>query len=106
MLYMCLHVVFGGGVDATVRISQAGRVVIPADVRAHLRLRPGTRMLLRVEGSAIHLTPIDEAIDRLQERAAKLLGSSGSMSEELISERRLAASAEEGGHRPVDAVRF
>lgn len=82
--------------EATVRMTEAGRVVIPAEVRSRLNLKPGTRMVITVEGSGIRLTPIDEAIDRLQARAAQLLGGAGGLTEELLQERRAAAHAELG----------
>lgn len=42
----------------TVTIDKAGRVVIPANVRARLGLRPGTRLDLSADDSAIHLAPV------------------------------------------------
>jgi AbrB family looped-hinge helix DNA binding protein len=42
----------------TVTIDKAGRVVIPASVRARLGLRPGTPLELSADDSAIHLAPV------------------------------------------------
>lgn len=42
----------------TVTIDKAGRVVIPASVRARLGLRPGTPLELSADDAAIHLAPV------------------------------------------------
>lgn len=43
--------------EADVRVSPEGRVVIPAAVRAALGIRPGDRMRLVVQEGEVHLVP-------------------------------------------------
>ncbi len=41
----------------TITIDRAGRVVLPAELRRRLNLRPGSRLLLEVVAQKIELTP-------------------------------------------------
>ncbi len=41
-----------------VTIDDRGRVLIPAEVRRRLRLRPGQRLRLEVSGTSVVLTPV------------------------------------------------
>ena len=64
----CMH--------ATVQVSPGGRVVIPAKMRQALHLADGSRMVVTfdTERRSLVLIPVDEALDRLQDEAAVLLG--------------------------------
>ena len=79
--------------DATVVLGRQGRLVIPAEVRAALGLEPGDRLHL-------HLTGRQLVLERQQDAAAELRGlasavpRSRSLVEELLAERRVAATAE------------
>ena len=82
--------------ETTVGLSQGGRIVIPAEIRAELGLKTGTRLVLRVDGRSLSLAPIDEAIDALQARAAALLGNGPPLVEELLADRHTEAQADSG----------
>ncbi len=40
------------------QISTKGQIVIPADVREAMKLEPGTRVALEIEGDALLLRPV------------------------------------------------
>lgn len=76
-----------------VRMGPEGRVLIPAEIRRAVGLEPGERIVVRVEGDRIVLLP-REAIKRQLQDPFKDVD--GSMSEELIAERRKEAARESG----------
>ena len=44
---------FGGNTSLEVRLDERGRITIPREVRERLGLRPGERLLVRVQGDSI-----------------------------------------------------
>lgn len=80
--------------DATLVLGQQGRLVIPAEVRNALGLSPGDPLHLRLVGHSL-------VIERQQDAAAELRGlacgvtKTRSLVDELLKERRLAATAGE-----------
>lgn len=82
------------GMDATLELGQQGRLVIPAEMRTALGLLPGDRVHL-------HLTGRRVVLERQEDAAAELRGLAGevpetrSLVDELLAERRLAASVAE-----------
>ena len=79
--------------DATIVLGQQGRLVIPAAVRASLGLNPGDRLNLHVTGQRIVVQRAQDAVSELRGLAASV-PQSRSLVEELLAERRLAASTE------------
>jgi antitoxin PrlF len=79
--------------DATVVIGQQGRLVIPADIRAALRLAPGDRLHLHVAGQRLVLERQQDAIAELRGMGSDV-PKARSLVDELLAERRLAASIE------------
>ena len=79
--------------DATVVLGPQGRIVIPAEVRATMGLAPGDRLHLRVTGSQLVLERPQDAIVELRS-LARQIPKSRSLVDELLAERRLAATAE------------
>lgn len=79
--------------DATLTLGQQGRLVIPADVRAALRLGPGDRLHLHVAGQRLVLERQRDAVTELRGLAANV-PRARSFVDELLAERRLAATAE------------
>ena len=66
-------------------VSTKGQLVIPAEIRTSLGLKPGTRVAVHMEGSRIILEPISKKL------VAKLRGitkGGSSMADELQRERR------------------
>jgi len=41
----------------TTKLSTKGQIVLPKQARLHLHLRPGTKLVCRVDGESIVLTP-------------------------------------------------
>jgi AbrB family looped-hinge helix DNA binding protein len=79
--------------DATLVLGQQGRVVIPADIRSALGLAPGDRLHLHVTGQRLVLERRHDAVTELRGLASSL-PKERSLVDELIADRRLAASAE------------
>jgi AbrB family looped-hinge helix DNA binding protein len=79
--------------DATLVLGQQGRLVIPADVRTALGLTPGVLLHLRLVGRRLVLERQQDAVAELRGLAATV-GEERSLVDELLAERRLAASAE------------
>jgi AbrB family looped-hinge helix DNA binding protein len=76
-------------------MADAGRVVIPAGVRKALGLKEGAELIVKVDRSTIHLTPLVEAYAAAKRFFASLAPASVLMSEEIVRERRLEAEKEE-----------
>ena len=71
-----------------IQIKDAGRIVLPAELRAAIGASEGDTLLASVEGGAIKLVRRDDAIRRLQAKARSLVPSGTLVSDELIAERR------------------
>jgi len=82
--------------DATVQVSHGGRIVLPAKMRQALKVVDGSRLVATLDPGSrtLRLVPVDEALDALQARAAVWLKGTGSLADELITERRAEAAAE------------
>lgn len=79
--------------DATVVLGRQGRLVIPAEVRAALGLKPGDRLHLHARGPRLILERQADAVDELRALAAQV-PAARSFVEELLRERRAAAANE------------
>jgi AbrB family looped-hinge helix DNA binding protein len=78
------------------RVGPAGRIVIPSEVRAALKLEEGDKLALEVVGDELVLTPQWVGIRRVQEQVAEIVPPDVSFADELIEERRQEARREEG----------
>lgn len=67
------------------KVSTKGQLVIPAEMRASLGLKPGTRVAVRLEGSRIVLEPVSE---KLVDKLHGIFKGGPSMADELQKERR------------------
>lgn len=73
----------------TLTVDGSGRVVLPVAVRRALGLKAGSRMVVAVEGQAVTLTPVREAIRKAQGILAPYRPADGSLlSEAMVAERR------------------
>ncbi|HEX4729440.1 MAG TPA: AbrB/MazE/SpoVT family DNA-binding domain-containing protein [Jatrophihabitans sp.] len=79
--------------DATVLLGKQGRLVIPAEVRTALGLVPGDRLHLQLSGSRLVLERPQDAVAELRQLGAGL-PTGRSLVDELLAERRLAATIE------------
>jgi AbrB family looped-hinge helix DNA binding protein len=81
--------------NTAVALDQAGRLVLPAAVRKALGLKPGSRLILSVEGQVVTLTPMREAIRNAQAILAPYRPKDGhSVADDLVAERRAEAERE------------
>jgi AbrB family looped-hinge helix DNA binding protein len=76
------------------RMSEKGRVVIPAEIRKALGMDAGSTLDLRVEDGELRISTLRSRIRRAQERVRKYIPAGVSLSEELSAERREAAKHE------------
>jgi AbrB family looped-hinge helix DNA binding protein len=73
----------------TIEMGADGRILIPAEVRRRVGLRPGTPLVVRVEDERLVLEPRDTALRRLQDRFTSILAEV-SLVDELLADRRRA----------------
>lgn len=78
----------------SVKMSENGRVLIPAEIRRQLGLVPGEPIRLTVEGQELRLMTRRAQIRAAQESAARYLQPGVRLDEELIAERREEARRE------------
>lgn len=76
-----------------VSVGPKGRVVIPSEIRRELGIGEGSELVAIVEGPAVVLVPRSAVRARLRSMFADV---ETSMRDELIDERRAAASLESG----------
>lgn len=74
------------------RITQGGRLVIPAAVRKAMNLRDGEMVMLQMKGNVLQVSTLDDQIDAVQAFCAPLLGE-GAV-DAFIAERRREAAKE------------
>jgi AbrB family looped-hinge helix DNA binding protein len=79
--------------DATLVLGKQGRLVIPAEVRAALGLVPGDRLHLHLSGPRLVLERQQDAVAELRQLGSGL-PKNRSLVNELLAERRLAATTE------------
>lgn len=77
-----------------VRIGPQGRLVVPATIRESLQLRPGDKLIARVEDGRLVLEKREHVIARLRAHFANV-PQGVSLADELIAERRAEALREE-----------
>ena len=79
---------------ARMRINENGRVVIPAEFRKRLGIRPGDELELRVEDQELRISTLRRNIERAQKLLRKQVKHGKSLVDELIAERRQASRRE------------
>ncbi|HSY67708.1 MAG TPA: AbrB/MazE/SpoVT family DNA-binding domain-containing protein [Edaphobacter sp.] len=78
----------------TTQIGENGRIVIPAAYRKAMGLKAGETVMIRMDEDGLHIQSKEQAIKRAQAAVRKYVGPDRSLSEELITERRLEAKRE------------
>ena len=74
------------------RITQGGRLVIPAVFRKTMNLSDGEVVMLQMKGNVLQVMTIDDQIDEVQAFCAPLLGPDAVA--EFLAERREEAARE------------
>jgi len=80
--------------ETRVRVSQNGRLVIPASFRRALGINAGDEVLLRIRDDELRITTQQRRVQRAQHRARRYLKAGTSLVNELLTERREAAKHE------------
>lgn len=75
-------------VDAKTRLSENGRIVIPAGIREAMDFRAGDTLLLRIEGDVLKIESQRARVRRVQESLRRLIPADRSLSDELVAGRR------------------
>jgi AbrB family looped-hinge helix DNA binding protein len=83
-----------------VRMSENGRLSIPARQRKQLGLEEGGMVVTRVENGELRIRPVRAVLAEVQEKVSGLLAAAGikpgtMLSEELIADRRKEAARDE-----------
>jgi len=77
--------------DVTVKLSEGGRIVIPADYRKALGIEIGDELVLHMEHNTLELFTRKQAIQYVQERLATYSTNGRNLADEVINERRKEA---------------
>jgi len=79
---------------AKIRLSSNGRIVIPAEMREALGLKPGDTLLMDVEDGVLRMESFLSRVRRIQEEFRPYAKPGILASDELIAERRAEARRE------------
>jgi AbrB family looped-hinge helix DNA binding protein len=74
--------------EPKVRISEGGRIVIPAEFRKQLGVEIGDELIIRMENGELRLLTKQQAILHAQHLTLQYLKQDRSLADELIAERR------------------
>jgi antitoxin PrlF len=75
-------------IDVRTKLTEGGRIVIPAEYRQALGLQVGDELILHLEDGEVHIFTPRQAIKRAQELVSRYLPEDRSLADELIAERR------------------
>lgn len=76
------------------RINEQGRIVIPAEIRREMNIKPGETVLMSFEDGVLKIESHRARIRRIQEEFKKYAKPGVLASDELIAERREEARRE------------
>jgi len=93
-VYVILEIMAINGLTVTeskyvkARLNENGRIVIPAEIRQKLELRPGDIVLLSVEDDVLKIESHRARVRRIQESLRQFIPQERLLSDELIADRR------------------
>jgi len=76
------------------KVTEGGRVVIPAAIRRQLGLEPGMEVVLDVSEGELRVRSVHRAIEQAQALIRRHVAPDANLSTELIAERRRSARIE------------
>src|SRR5689334_22474551 len=76
------------------RVTDAGRVVIPAELRKEFGIEEGAEIVFSKDDDGIRITTLQEAIRQAQDYFTALAPAGVSLAQELLRERRDEAARE------------
>jgi AbrB family looped-hinge helix DNA binding protein len=71
------------------KVAEGGRIVIPAEYRQALGLNVGDEVIVSLEGDELRIFTISQAIKRAQALVRRYIPEGRSLSDELLTERRM-----------------
>jgi antitoxin PrlF len=77
----------------TTRVSETGRLTVPASVRSALGLERGGEVVLEIVDGELHMRTVGQAMDRARAMARKLLRGKTTV-DEFLADRRYEAARE------------
>ena len=77
-----------------VKVDPAGRVVVPAAIRARLNIRTGDTLVIRTHDNSLELRTYDQLMRDAQNYFSSLVPAGRSLANELIDERRRESETE------------
>ena len=80
-----------------VSLAQAGRIVIPAAMRAAMGVNEGDKIMVTLDGNVVKLESQKSVLGRVREECKALAMPGASIVDELIAARRREAAQEESG---------
>jgi AbrB family looped-hinge helix DNA binding protein len=83
-----------------VKVSEAGRLSLPVEVRRQLGIERGGTVVLKVEDGEVRMTTLQETVRRIQERMRKLTQGKNISVDDFLAWKREQAALESG--EPVD----
>ena len=73
------------------KVTEGGRVVIPAEIRRQLGIQPGSDVVLTMADGELRIRSLRQAIERAQALVRDHVAPDRSLANELIAERHEAA---------------
>ena len=75
------------------RVTQGGRLVLPAAVRRSMKIADGEVVMLEMQGKVLQIVPLRDRLDAVQSVCSKILAG-GLVVDEFLEERRREAAKE------------
>ena len=91
--------------SSVTRLDSAGRIVIPAEVRKKMGVKPGCEVVLEYEDGELKVFTVDHSIRKAQDLVCKYIPPGVSLVDELLAERREEVRLENLRARRVRAAR-
>ena len=76
------------------KVVEGGRIIVPASFRKSMGLSKGDTVFMELHGDELRVRPARSALRRIQAKLCALAPSEGSVSDELIAERRAEVERE------------
>jgi AbrB family looped-hinge helix DNA binding protein len=80
--------------DIITSINENGRLVLPASFRKALGIKPGDKVVLRLEDDEVRISSVKRALERARRLVRDHVPVGQSLSEGLIRDRRAASDRE------------
>jgi len=82
--------------DTLTKVSETGKLNLPAQLRRQLGLEHGGPVLVRLVDGELRIRTVQEAMRRLQQDARRIFGASGDKVDRFLADRREEAAREDG----------